>query len=524
MDYKVLITTSGTGPRLGDITKYTNKSLVRVGKKPALSYVIEAYPAETEFVITIGYFGEHVRDFLTLTYPERNFTFVTVDKFTGEGSSLGYSMLQARDHLQCPFIFHAADTIVRGEIPAPLKNWIGVYKGDDASQYASLSVLGGGKLVFNEKGAINFDYIHIGLIGIFDYQSYWDELQKLYDKNPNDQSLNDCKVLVKMLDAGSKFTTVTFPEWYDTGNAAALGRARAHIADHFDNLDKLEESIFLFDTFVIKFFHDEKIVTERVTRAKALEGLVPKIEGVKRNFYRYAYADGHTYAGVATPATFGDFLTWSKDNLWKPVREVDDEKFKAVCRDFYLEKTIKRVGQFLSQNNLEDEEHIINGERVPTIAVMLDMIDFDWLTDAPQYQFHGDFILDNTIKTADGFVLVDWRHNFGGLLTAGDRYYDLAKLNHNLTVNHEIVSNNHFTVLLEDGNVVTCDIHQKNNLVKCQTMLFDFIEAEGLDANRVRLLTSIAWLNMSPLHHKPYDQFLYYFSKLHLWQALQNLQ
>jgi hypothetical protein len=195
-----------------------------------------------------------------------------------------------------------------------------------------------------------------------------------------------------------------------------------------------------------------------------------------------------------------------------------------VCLDFYLEKTIKRVGQFLSQNNLEDEEHIINGEQVPTIVAMLEAIDFDWLTDAPQYQFHGDFILDNTIKTTDGFTLIDWRHNFGGLLTAGDRYYDLAKLNHNLTVNHDIVSNNHFTVQLEEGNVVTCDIHRKNNLVKCQDMLFDFIAAEGLDGNRVRLLTSIAWLNMSPLHHKPYDQFLYYFSKLHLWQAIKNLQ
>ncbi len=524
MDYKVLVTTSGIGPRLGEITKYTNKSLVRVGKKPALSYVIEAYPVDTPFVITIGYFGEHVRDFLTLTYPERNFTFVTIDTFVGDGSSLGYSMLQASEHLQCPFIFHAADTIVKDTILPPTENWIGVYKGDDASPYASLSVLGGGKLVFNEKGAINFDYIHIGLVGIFEYESYWSELQKLYDKNPNDQSLNDCKVLAKMMDKGSKFSTTLFPEWYDTGNAAALGRARTHIADHFDNLDKLEESIFLFDTFVIKFFHDEKIVAERVARAKSLEGLVPKIEGVKRNFYRYSYAKGRTYADVATPATFGYFLQWSKKNLWKEVHEVDDETFKKVCLDFYLEKTKKRVAQFHAMNNLEDEAHVINGEAVPTIATMLEMVDFNWLANAPQYQFHGDFILDNTIKTAEGFTLIDWRHNFGGLLVSGDRYYDLAKLNHNLTVNHEIVSANNFSIVVEADNVVTCDILRKNNLVECQSILFDFIASEGLDGNRVKLLTSIAWLNMSPLHHKPYDQFLYYFSKLHLWQALRNLQ
>ena len=40
----VLITTSGTGNRLGNLTKFTNKSLVRVGEKPSISYIIESYP------------------------------------------------------------------------------------------------------------------------------------------------------------------------------------------------------------------------------------------------------------------------------------------------------------------------------------------------------------------------------------------------------------------------------------------------------------------------------------------------
>ena len=110
MDYKVLITTSGLGSRLGDLTKYTNKSLVRVGKKPTLSYIIEAYPDDVELVITVGHFGDHVRQFVKLAYPERKINFVDVDKYQGEGSSLGYSMLCAQNQLQCPFIFHAGDT------------------------------------------------------------------------------------------------------------------------------------------------------------------------------------------------------------------------------------------------------------------------------------------------------------------------------------------------------------------------------------------------------------------------------
>ena len=83
--YKVLITTSGTGSRLGEITQYTNKSLVKVGKKPAISYIIEQYPKNTEFIITVGYFGNQVRDFLKLVYPDRIFRFVDVDKYEGPG-------------------------------------------------------------------------------------------------------------------------------------------------------------------------------------------------------------------------------------------------------------------------------------------------------------------------------------------------------------------------------------------------------------------------------------------------------
>ena len=51
---KVLITTSGIGSRLGDITKYTNKSLVRIANRPVISYIIDQYPIETKFVFTLG--------------------------------------------------------------------------------------------------------------------------------------------------------------------------------------------------------------------------------------------------------------------------------------------------------------------------------------------------------------------------------------------------------------------------------------------------------------------------------------
>ena len=64
-EYKVLITTSGIGKRLGKLTDFTNKALIRVGDKPAISHIVEYYPENTKFVITLGHFGNHIKDFLS---------------------------------------------------------------------------------------------------------------------------------------------------------------------------------------------------------------------------------------------------------------------------------------------------------------------------------------------------------------------------------------------------------------------------------------------------------------------------
>ena len=45
---RVLITTSGTGSRLENLTKNTNKSLLQVGDKYAICHIIDNYPDDTE--------------------------------------------------------------------------------------------------------------------------------------------------------------------------------------------------------------------------------------------------------------------------------------------------------------------------------------------------------------------------------------------------------------------------------------------------------------------------------------------
>lgn len=525
--YKVLITTSGIGSRLGELTKYTNKSLVRVGKKPALSYIIESYPENVPLVITIGYFAKQVRDFVGLVYPNRKIEFVEVGNYDGSGSSLGYSMLQAKEKLQCPFIFHAGDTIIDDKIdkiPVPDKNWVAGFKSSDASQYRSLNIVGDKLLNINDKGATDFDFIHIGLVGINQYQAFWNFLEEIYEGNKFDLSLNDTVVINAMIHRNdSKFHFLPFQTWFDIGNVKALQRTREWVKDK-DNLivlDKFDESIFIFDNFVIKFFYNQKNVEERLARSEILKGLVPKIDSISGNFYRYKYVAGDIYSRVATPSDFIKFLEWSENNLWKKTEEVDDQKFKEICYKFYYQKTIERIKKLMDLEKIKDQEDIINEERIPSLKELLEEVDFNWLSSAQQFQFHGDFILDNIVKTESGYCLLDWRQNFGGLLKAGDKYYDLAKLNHNLTVNHDMVNQNLFTIGVNSKGQVNCDIFRKENLVACQEVFYNFINQHGYDLKKVKTLTALIWLNMSPLHPHPFNLFLYYFGKLNLWRSLQ---
>lgn len=231
--YKVLITTSGVGSRLGDLTKNTNKSLIKIGKKAIIEHIIDAYPKDIELVVTLGYHGDDVKKFLQKKYPRRKFAFVKDDTWNKEnGGSLGCSMLQAKKFLHCPFIFQCNDTIVKGKIPSPVRfNWNGGSKGLDPEIYnpahlSSFTVKKGYMETMNRKGAEVWDLFHIGLVGFKDYKAFWQALEKLYKKDPYDKTLNDCAAMQILANQGIKFRAVEFPKWYDTGNLKSLAHTR----------------------------------------------------------------------------------------------------------------------------------------------------------------------------------------------------------------------------------------------------------------------------------------------------------
>jgi NDP-sugar pyrophosphorylase family protein len=183
-EYKVIITTSGLGSRLGNHTKFTNKSLVRVGDKPSISHIIDSYPENTNFVITLGHFGDHVKQFLSLAYPEKKIEYVEVDLYKGKGSSLGYSLLKCSDVIDGPFIFHASDTILTDTeyINNNSENLVVGVRRRDNSNYRTINHNKNTVLKINEKGEIGYEYAYVGVCKISNHTHFFTNLEKFVKK------------------------------------------------------------------------------------------------------------------------------------------------------------------------------------------------------------------------------------------------------------------------------------------------------------------------------------------------------
>ena len=82
----IMLLTAGLGSRLESLTGSVNKALLPVEDKAIISHIIDLTPSNIDIVVSLGYCGNLVRDYLTAVYPNRNFTFVEVDNITGPES------------------------------------------------------------------------------------------------------------------------------------------------------------------------------------------------------------------------------------------------------------------------------------------------------------------------------------------------------------------------------------------------------------------------------------------------------
>lgn len=518
---RVLITTAGTGSRLGKLTQYLNKSLISVANKPVLAHLVEKFTEDTEFVIALGYKGNLVQEFLELAYPHRVFHFVWVNPFEGTGSGPGLSILKCKSYLQQPFIFTTCDTIVQNEIMAPDSNWIGYAECDDLSSYRTLEVHESMVVAICEKGeaCTPKHKPYIGLAGIKDYELFWQSMENGGEEAINVGEAYGLRSIIRNGTLAHSF------KWFDTGNPAALKIAQhSYYESNSPNiLEKANEAIWFVGDKVIKFSDDPTFIANRVKRAPELKDFIPSICDVKLHMYSYRKVQGHVLSEIINPSIFEDFLAYCKD-FWLPVSLSEKElcQFEECCFNFYQTKTLGRINAFYKRLSQRDGACTINQIRIPALAELLKQIDWRALSKGIPGRFHGDLHFENILLSSQQqFVFLDWRQDFGGLLAVGDIYYDLAKIYHGLILNYELIANGHFHISCE-GDIFRYDFHRKQSLVDCTTQFEEWLVDNGYNLGKVRLLCALIFLNIAVLHANPLNVLLFSLGKQMLFKQVQN--
>ncbi len=495
----VLILAAGGGTRLKSFTQNINKALLPINNKAIISYIIEKFPVEYEIVVALGYKSESLQEYIQLVHPDRKVSFINAENSDGPGASA----LLCKNLLQKPFYITTADCIIDSELPHLDGNWLGVAPTSYPEKYSTVSVKNDKIVDFVNKSENGFDNAFIGLAGIWNYDLFWIELEK---------NIKDGEI-VSAFESPLKYPNfrVKYPKWLDTGNLDDLSKTKQYFHDKPMSLVKdTGEIIYKTADKFIKFHPDKQIIVNKTKRAEILKSLTPKEFGSTKNFTYYYWEKGKTLYEYDSHFLFEKFLNSFNKNI-KPTGLIGSE---AVAK-FYISKTQERIKLFLEKygKNYYNTEHIINNIKYPSLESVYKNIDFSKFESNPKNKlFHGDLQFDNIIynEESNKFTYIDWRESFGGDTSGGDIYYDLAKLYGGCIFPYDKMKNDSLYSYSEGTSIVNYKIPTTEALTRFKNTYEQWLENESFSLEKVKLLTAIIFLNMSPLHEEKFGKILWF--------------
>lgn len=517
----VCILTSGRGTRMGSLGLKLAKALHPIDGKAIISHIINKFPKDTEFVISLGFHGTQVKQYLSIAHEKTKFIFVDVDNYEGPGSGPGYSLLCCKSHLQKPFYFVSCDTLWKNQIDWNKKNnWFGVDTVEihDSENYCNLKIENNLISGISDKKKSDPKYFKafVGLCHINDYKIFWNSLKKNNFINKEHQISNGILGLIS--------STKVYPvnvNWIDVGDEKKYEKV-IKMFENF-NFSKSDEALYIVNNKVIKFFHNSDISKKRVDKSKIKKNIFPNIIYHSGQFYAYNLVAGETLYKKNNIDIFNDLLNWLNKSLWS-LQKVESKFIKDACYKFYKEKTNNRLNLFYNKYPNINQEAPINGVKVPSINSILESLPWDnFLKGIPAF-IHGDLQFDNIIydNKKNKFTLLDWRQEFAGNINYGDLYYDLAKLYGGIVLNYDLIKLNLFDYI-EEKNQISIDFAQRYQSSKYIKILEKYISDNNYDLKKVKILVGIIFLNMASLHHAPFDKLLFHLSRIWLFKEIKSI-
>lgn len=504
----VIIPTAGTGSRMGKYTRYLNKSLLPYQGKPVLSHIIDSFPTDTRFIIPVGYLADQVKDFCLLTYPNRQIEFVEIQDYTSSASGAGRTFEQCKDSINGPFWYITCDTYFNENILDKVNDndccFTKTVPEDESYLYTMFEVDNNKitDITFKQTQPTSWAAF-TGVMYIYHWERFFNNLK----------TINSAEFIYS-ISCGSDVAPLD--TWKDFGCPVSYHNAVSKSLA-FD-FSKEDEVTYICNNKVIKWWVDPEVAKKKYTKTLSNKSVFPENCQYRGNYMSYDFFPGKTLYEHNDASTISNLLTWLDDNVWIHY----DNDIRAEASTFYKDKTLNRVNQFLKKHTSLPVIKSIDGVKVKDYSYYLENINWDELSNDNLTGFiHGDLQFDNIIINDNNeFKIIDWRHEFGGLIEYGDIYYDLAKMSGGLIINYARIKNHQFAIQI-DRDAVTLDIPNIDDISKYQQEIKNYINKHNLNYKKVQQLVPIIFWNMSPLHFEPFDMFLWYLG-IKLFQELEN--
>lgn len=515
---KVFIPCAGLGSRAKVTMETLPKPLITISGKPLIVRVIEQYEHGTEFVVALGFQQNLIKQFLDFYSGlyDIKISYTYSDSWNFSSKGLSNTLIDSKEKLHSPFVFNACDTLILEN-----ENFSFVNQKTDAIVQAQVTTGGTYKSIKN-KSWDNSKYpknskssVYIGVSFIHDYESFWQLLLE------NNKSKPEAGEILGLDPKKVEILEINKSNWLDCGSPEGIELARQNFVNRDIILPKENEATWNFDNTMLKIHTDENFILNRVLRASALRPFVPQVVRQSKNIYTYNRINGKTLS-KSEPEVFKYFLEFLED-FWFKTTPQNNIHSTYNYLDFYKQKTLNRIKLFNDKYG-ELDLHYINGEKVKTIDSIINELNWDELCTPKIVRAHGDLHPDNVIYDIENsqFTLLDWRQDIADSLDAfGDMYYDLAKINHGLIIDHELIYKGNYKVSII-GNKAEYFINLSDKKIQWQNELYDFINRKNFDYKKVQILTGLIFINISALHHYPYSNLLFILGQEYLSESLES--
>lgn len=225
---KAIIPVAGAGTKLRPLTYTQPKALIPLAGKTILSVIIDQLLAVgvTEFVFVIGYLGEKIQRYISKTYPNLSYTFITQSDRRGTGHAIWLTKESTQNDEEILIVL--GDTICDYNLKEVLQSetsMIGVRKVDDPRSFGVAELNENDQVVrMVEKPLIpKSNMAMVGVYYIKDAILMYQILdQQLENHAQEEGEYHLTNALQLMIEQGSYMKAFRVNNWFDCGKKETL--------------------------------------------------------------------------------------------------------------------------------------------------------------------------------------------------------------------------------------------------------------------------------------------------------------